>query len=157
MATVYIETTIPSFYFEGRSEIEMLAWRDATRRWWDERRHDYQLVTSDVVLAELERAPRVKAEAGLRLLAGVRTIERTPEAVAAAAFYLANRLVPRSAAADALHIALCSVHSIDFLLTWNCRHLANANKTRHLAVLNGRMNLPAPNITTPYSLLAEGP
>ncbi|MFG0285997.1 MAG: hypothetical protein ACF8R7_16390 [Phycisphaerales bacterium JB039] len=63
--------------------------------------------------------------------------------------------MPADAAGDAGHLALASLHGIDFLLTWNCRHLANANKMRHMAVLNGRLGLQTPVITTPFNLAAE--
>lgn len=63
--------------------------------------------------------------------------------------------MPTEAAGDAYHLAMASLHRMDFLLTWNCRHLANANKQRHLALLNGRLGLPMPIITTPLTLIPE--
>ena len=54
-----------------------------------------------------------------------------------------------------MHLAIASMHSVDFLLTWNCRHLANANKVQHVAVLNGRLGLHVPVITTPMLLMPE--
>lgn len=79
----------------------------------------------------------------------------TERVVQVAEAYIEHRLLPRDAAPDAFHLALASVHRADFLLTWNCKHLANANKVRHIAVLNRRMNLHVPVITTPYTLLPE--
>ena len=63
--------------------------------------------------------------------------------------------MPAEAAGDATHLAYASMHGIDILLTWNCRHLANANKMRHVAILNARLGLRTPILTTPFSLLAE--
>ena len=63
--------------------------------------------------------------------------------------------MPAEAGGDAVHLALASMHSIDFLLTWNCRHLANANKIQHLTVLNARLGLHVPVITTPLTLMPE--
>jgi hypothetical protein len=70
-------------------------------------------------------------------------------------FYVENRLMPVGAGGDAGHLAFASMHGIDFLLTWNCVHLANANKTRHLQVLNARLGLPVPIITTPFNLIPD--
>lgn len=78
-----------------------------------------------------------------------------PEIAGIIEYYIENLLVPADAAGDAGHLALASLHRINFVLTWNCRHLANANKARHLQVLNGRLGLPTPVITTPLSLIPE--
>ena len=63
--------------------------------------------------------------------------------------------VTAEAGGDAVHLALASMHLMDFLLTWNCRHLANANKIQHMAVLNARLRLHLPVITTPLTLMPE--
>jgi predicted nucleic acid-binding protein len=154
MATVYIETTIPSFYHETRTSAEAVAWRHATRRWWDRYRHEYTLVTSEVVLEELRLAPPHKAQ-GVRMLDGLTILDRTRRVAEAAALYLEHRLVPNTAVPDAVHLALASVHGIDFLLTWNCRHLANVRKRPHIAALNLRLGLPVPVVTTPLTLQPE--
>ena len=70
--------------------------------------------------------------------------------------YMEHRLVPADAAGDAAHLAIASMHGIDFLLTWNIRHLANADKFQHLSVINGRLGLHVPTITTPLTLRPEG-
>ena len=70
-------------------------------------------------------------------------------------YYIEQKLMPAEAGGDAVHLALASMHSMDFLLTWNCRHLANANKIQHMAVLNGRLRLHLPVITTPLTLMPE--
>lgn len=155
MPTVYIETTIPSYYFETRRSEQVGAWRSVTRAWWDGYRFRYRLVTSRFVLAELAEAPGAKATHAARLLDEVEILDEPPELVALAEFYVQQRAMPDEAAGDAYHLAMASLHRIDFLLTWNCRHLANANKIRHLTVLNGRLGLPIPTITTPLTLLPE--
>lgn len=70
-------------------------------------------------------------------------------------YYIQHRLMPADAYGDAAHLAMASLHAVDFLLTWNCQHLANANKTRHIAVVNARLGLATPTITTPLSLIPE--
>jgi len=153
--TVYIETTVPSFYFEQRETPQVIAWRQATRAWWDEYRVEYRPVTSSFVINELENAPNPKRDQALSLLS---EIERLPfpdglEDVITA--YIEHQLVPQDAAGDAAHLAIASMHSVDFLLTWNIRHLANANKFQHVRVLNGRLGLSVPTITTPMMLIPE--
>lgn len=155
MRSVYIETTIPSFYFEERPSADAIAWRAATRAWWDGCRQAYRLVISDFVIEELGRTPVPKRRALLALVAGLERLALPPGLNDVIATYIENRLVPADALGDAAHLAMASLHGIDFLLTWNIRHLANANKFRHLGVINGRLGLPVPTITTPLNLSAE--
>ena len=152
---VYIETTIPSYYHETRHTLAAVAWRDATRLWWDECRAPYDLYTSAYVLLELDRAPASKARAALRLIKNLPLLDEPAGFEDVVAHYIEHRLMPDDARGDAAHLALASMHGMAFLLTWNCRHLANANKVRHLGVLNARLGLPVPVITTPLTLIAE--
>lgn len=155
MATVYVETSIPSYYFETRRSPKVIAWREATVRWWRRFRPNYALVTSRVTLDEVGEAPQPKRTEMLGLLHGIDLLERTPETISLAAYYVTHKLVPSTTLADALHLAHCSQHAIPFLLTWNCRHLANVNKIQHLTVLNRRLGLPVPMIVTPLTLMPE--
>jgi hypothetical protein len=70
-----------------------------------------------------------------------------------AAEYIAHRLMPDDGGLDAVHVAAASFHGVDYLLTWNCKHLANANKTKHLAAINRRLGLHIPGLVTPYTLV----
>ena len=72
-----------------------------------------------------------------------------------ARFVLAHRLMPKDPAGDALHLALASHHRCDFLVTWNCRHLANANKFDHIRRVNGLLGLFVPSLVTPLELLGD--
>ncbi len=69
--------------------------------------------------------------------------------------YVEKLLMPRQSAADALHLALASYYACDILLTWNCIHLANPNKFRHIESINKRLRLPIPAVVTPLQLLGE--
>src|SRR5438046_1656211 len=126
MQSVYIETSIPSFYFETRTTAAAVVWRTATRRWWDLRRRQFRLVTSEAVVAELARAPAEKSVPGLEMLGGIDLLEPPQGIDQVVAFYIDNHLMPAEAAGDATHLAYASMHGIDILLTWNCHHLANA-------------------------------
>lgn len=155
MASVYIETTIPSYYFETRTSVEAVAWRRATRIWWERYRGNYDLVTSDAVLAELRRAPTKKSSRSITLLSAVEVLREPTEIAKILAYYLSHRLMPAGAGGDAYHLAMASYYSADYLLTWNCRHLANANKIKHIEVVNARLGLSVPIITTPQLLIPE--
>ncbi len=89
------------------------------------------------------------------MLADAKLVDLPPRALEVAAYYLDHKLIPRENKTDALHLALASIHGADFLLTWNCLHLANDNKTKHIAVRNTRLTLAVPNITTPLTLLPQ--
>jgi hypothetical protein len=155
MPTAYIETSIPSYYHETRHTPQATVWRRITRDWWDNHRHGYQLCTSRFVLLEIAQAPPRKAKAAASLVQDVPILEEPPGLETVANYYIEHRAMPETAGGDAYHLAIASLHNLDFLLTWNCQHLANANKIRHLTVLNGRLGLPTPVIVTPLSLMPE--
>lgn len=154
-ALVYIETTIPSFYYEVRQEPEMVARRNWTREWWKSYRHLYRLTTSEAVLAELGEGEYDSRDDAVALLAGVDLLDIPDEAAHIIDVYLDNRLMPRDRVGDALHLALASYYKCDFLLTWNCRHIANANKFEHIRIINTRLGLFVPALVTPMELCSE--
>jgi len=124
---VYVETTIPSFYHETRTAPAIVARREWTRQWWTTAGERYELVTSPAVVDELASGP---AEYNANWLALVRDIPllAVDEAIAdIVRAYIQNKVMPVDPAGDALHLALASFNKCDFLVTWNCRHLANAN------------------------------
>jgi len=152
---VYIETTIPSFYFETRREPEMVARRNWTREWWKSYRHLFRLVTSEAVMAELAEGEYESRDKAIDLLEPVDRLSVPDELADIVDAYLANHLMPRERLGDALHLALASWHKCDFVLTWNCRHIANANKFEHIRILNSRLGLFVPALVTPMELRTE--
>ena len=153
LSLVYIETTIPSFYHEVRTEPAMVARRDATRLWWDHFRDWYRIATSEAVLAELRRGSHPKQSATLALLDDLPLLVITDSVRVTVAAYISNRIMPNDVTGDALHLAVASHHRCSFLLTWNCRHLANANKFDHIAAINSELGLTTPRLITPEQLL----
>ena len=155
--TVYIETTIPSYYHDKRKSLENDIAR--TREWWDFERQSYECFISAVVLDELATGKYPRQKQVVQLVEEFPLLQVTPEVVQIAGVYQARRLMPHPPVADALHVALASFYRIDFLLTWNCEHLANDNKFRALEIINVRMGLHVPRIVTPDTLrpfLIEG-
>lgn len=154
METVYIETTIPSFYFERREAPEMVARRNWTCQWWDERgRTEYDKVTSQAVVDELTRGLFPGKDDALALIGDLDLLPIVEEIEETVTVYLSHHLMPQDAVGDALHLALASYYGCDYLLTWNCKHLANANKYRHIRRINAMMDLVTPNLVTPLELL----
>ncbi|MEK9148772.1 MAG: type II toxin-antitoxin system VapC family toxin [Candidatus Desantisbacteria bacterium] len=150
---VYIETSIPSFYHEIRTEPEMIARRSWTREWWEQQSYHYELVTSLAVIEELERGDYPTKSAALALMKSIPILpveEPIPEIVEA---YIARKLMPDDVAGDAFHLAMASYHQCHFLLTWNCQNLANANKFDHIRRVNTILGLFVPMIVTPFELL----
>lgn len=151
--TVYLETTIASYLVAAPTrDIIQAAHQQATREWWA-RRDRFDLFVSGPVLAEARRgdaiaaARRLEALAGLRLLSvdrGARTLANTLLRVGA---------LPIKARLDAVHVAIAAVNGMDYLLTWNLRHLANAAIRGKIEEACRRAGIQPPNICTPEQLM----
>jgi len=150
---VYVETSIPSFYHEGRSTPDMVARHDWTRDWWDNHRHGYQLVTSEAVLDELARGEYPSKGEALLLMNDVSILVIDDPVTEIVEAYVRHKLMPTDPLGDALHLALASYYKCDFLLTWNCKHLANANKFDHIRRVNMLLGPYVPKLVTPLELL----
>jgi predicted nucleic acid-binding protein len=150
---IYIETTIPSFYYETRTETEMVAMQEWTQNWWDNQQHHYDLVTSIPVIEELENRDHPSKQATLELISKLPILPIHEEIEEIVEEYVTHYIMPNDPKGDALHLALASYHRCHFLLTWNCAHLANANKFEHIRHINTMLGLYVPILTTPYELL----
>jgi hypothetical protein len=153
--TVYLETSIFSFYYERRLDPAAVAMREWTRTWWDAYRHRYSVATSSAVLAELDAGSLPHREDALSMamtLPAVTTDRKVARIVDA---YIEHHVMPRNPLGDALHLALASCHKFDYLLTWNCEHLANANKAGHIRWINTVLGLYVPMLITPLQLMGE--
>lgn len=151
--TVYLDSTVPSFYHDDRESIRYLC--ETTRRWWDAESRFYDVCLSVETLAELGRGEYSQKADVLEFAGKITVLAPAPEIGDISAVYLEHHLMPEEEGGDAVHLAYASFYRVDFLLTWNCRHLANANKKRHIRIMNTRMNLFTPEITTPLELFME--
>ena len=151
----YVETSIPSFYFEVRTEPEMLARRDWTRAWWSAASKSVELVTSAAVIDELGRGDFSARVSCLDLISNLPIVAVDETVLEIVEAYIRHRVMPADPAGDALHLALASYHRCDFLVTWNCNHLANANKFGHIRRVNGLLGLLSPSLVTPLELLGD--
>ncbi|CAD0227826.1 MULTISPECIES: type II toxin-antitoxin system VapC family toxin [Planktothrix] len=152
---VYIETSIPSFYYEIRTEPDMIARKEWTCLWWDQISSRYDLVTSIAVLDELNQGNFPSKEKAIQLLNDIPLIDIEAEIAEIVEAYIQNQVMPNDPLGDALHLAMASYHKCDFLLTWNCRHLANANKFGHIRRINVMLGLYVPLLVTPLELIGE--
>lgn len=153
---VYVETTIPNFYYLTRPQPELVARRDLTRQWWADAAERYELMTSSTVFKELAAGTSSRVRLRMELLRGIPLLVPTRETDEIAAFYVRNRLMPaRPSAADAMHLALASRNDCDFIVTWNCRHQANPNKVTHIRQINSVLGLHVPELVTPQDLLGR--
>jgi hypothetical protein len=149
----YVETTIPSFYFEIRTAPEVVARREWTRRWWSIAGQVCDLVTSEAVLDELAGGVPEGSVERLALVKELPLLGVSPAIAEIVQAYIRHRLMPADPAGDPLHLALASYHKCDFLVTWNCLHLANANKFGHIRRVNTMLGLFVPALVTPLELL----
>jgi hypothetical protein len=153
--TIYIETSIFSFYHDLRTSSAVTAMRDWTRQWWDGHRRRYEVLTSTAVLAELGIGNLPHREDALLMALSLPAIPVEDNIREIVEVYIAHRLMPANPLGDALHLALASFHKMDFLLTWNCEHLANANKFGHIRRINTLLGLHIPTLVTPLELMGE--
>jgi len=150
---VYVETTIFSFYHDTRRTPTAVAMRQWTREWWDNHSREYELVTSTAVLAELETGELPHRHDALAMASRLPAVRVDDEVGQIAQVYIQHKVMPADPLGDALHLALASHHKLDFLLTWNCQHLANANKFTHIRRVNALLGLPTPMLVTPLELM----
>jgi hypothetical protein len=156
MTTLYIETSIVSYLGQRASSQVVIAARQIlTHRWWDEERGNYELVTSQYVLDEASAGDSALAEKRLQSLDGIPLLPLDPEIGVIAEEIVSRAILPPKALIDALHIALVAHHRIEFLLTWNCRHIANAKILPRIHEVLVDMGIPLPIICTPDEMVND--
>jgi hypothetical protein len=154
--TVYVETSVVS-YLTARPSRNIIAYsrQIATQDWWDRRRDDFDLVTSPLVLEEASAGDAQAASKRLDILAGLDVLAVDSTIESAANDLIASNVLPTKAAADAMHIAIAAVHEVDYLLTWNCRHIANVELYSRIAAHLRERGLTAPIVCNPQELMGD--
>ena len=153
MRKVYLETSIISYLTAKPSRtIVGAAHQQLTRLWW-ETRSEYDIVVSQSVWKECAAGDAAAAQRRLDCLNGIPILAITIEMVELAQALVAESIVPKKALEDALHISIATLHGIDFLLTWNCRHIANLVIQEKIAAYLEQCGLFLPIICTPEVLL----
>jgi predicted nucleic acid-binding protein len=154
MEKVYLETTIPS-YLTGKlnRDIVVAAQQQATREWWETVRFDYELLISEAVVYECNRGDRDAVSRRLSIINGL-SILKTNEEVERLAEVLFKLLgIPEKSKLDAVHLAFAVVFEINYLLTWNCKHLAHGEIREQIHNYCLKNGLFEPMIVTPFELM----
>lgn len=152
-ARVYLETSVVS-YLVGRlsRDVVVLGNQELTREWWTNRRDHYDLFISEVVVAEIALGDAALAQQRLAVAEGAKMLAVTTEAEQLAPLLLRAAGLAPNAETDALHMAVAAVHGMDYLLSWNCTHIANAAIRRSIEKQCRALGYEPPVICTPQEL-----
>ena len=154
MAKIYIETSIPSYVSAEPSGSVIAAARQILARdWWNGPRLVNDCFISDLVILEASKGDAQRARDRLSLLKGIKNLEITIESRRLASEILKIGALPGRAKEDALHISIAIVHGMDYLVTWNCRHIANSHIVKKIREFLDNKNFVLPEIATPEELL----
>lgn len=155
-AKVYLETSVVSYLASRPSRDLIVAAHQAlTLEWWEARRHDFELVASIYVIEECAQGDADAAKRRLGLIEGVAILPVSEQAEALAAALLVGSALPWNARLDALHIACAALNGIDYLLTWNCKHIANFERLPAVERICRENGYEPPRICTPAELMGD--
>lgn len=154
---VYVENSVISYLTARKAQknVRVAGHQDVTREWWNTKRHQFDLYASAVVVEEAQDGDAGAAAARLEIIAQLKLLEVTQAARDLAAVLLDETRLPAKATADALHIATAAVHGMDYLITWNCRHIANAVIFRSVERACRQNGYEPPVMCTPEELMLE--
>jgi predicted nucleic acid-binding protein len=153
--TAYLETTIPSYLTSRPSrDLIVAAHQQLTHDWWLGARENLSLVVSEAVVVEIQAGDSETAERRLRLVEDLPVLRQTLEVESLAELFRWSLGLHSGAAADLLHIAFAVAYEVDYLVTWNCKHIANGHVVRRLQKLNETARRKTPVILTPEELLS---
>lgn len=154
MDKVYIETTIPSYIVAKLSrDIVVAAGQQLTREWWETARFDYELYISEAVIAECSQGDQEQSKQRLEVIRGIKVLSLSDEVFELAEVYYKLLSIPEKSRVDSLHLAITVIHEINYLLTWNCKHMAHGEIRTKIHYYNKQNNLFEPVILTPYELM----
>jgi len=158
VASVYIETTIPSYLVARRSrDLVIAAHQQITHDWWDNERERFDLFVSEAVLDEIRAGDPKYAAKRMNLVADAGVLKFSLEVEELAIEYRRRLGLAGSATSDLPHFAYSVAYNMDYLLTWNCAHIANGQVIKRLLEANQELGRPTPIILTPQELMAELP
>ena len=153
---VYVETTIVS-YLAGRPSLDVIVAgrQQVTHRWWEVRRPGFDVVVSQVVLDEISAGDPEAARRRIEIVVGLPLLDVTPEAAELAARLIERVPLPSQASVDATHVAVAACHRVDFVMTWNVAHIANAVLRRRVEAVCRAAGYDAPILCTPDELMED--
>ena len=150
----YIETTVIGYLTSWpREDVTVAGHQNTTRQWWETAADRFDLVVSQLVVQECSAGDQQAIEQRLGVLAEITLLPTTTEAEQLANALIVGHAVPESHPEDALHIALAAAHGIEYLVTWNCSHIANAAVRLTIERICRDAGYEPPVICTPEELL----
>ncbi|MEK8018909.1 MAG: type II toxin-antitoxin system VapC family toxin [Candidatus Parabeggiatoa sp.] len=153
---LYLETTIPSYLTAWASrDIIVNAHQQITPFWWKERKNDFDIYISQFVLDEASSGDADAAKRRIEIIKAFPKLEILNEVTELSNQILSSGLIPKKEATDVAHIAIAAVHKIDFLMTWNCRHLANTITSEKISTICKALGFDCPVICTPETLMGD--
>jgi hypothetical protein len=154
MQSIYLETSIIG-YLASRTSSDLVTAgnQTLTRDWWDNHREHFELVVSEAVIAECSAGDPAAADERAVFLTDLPILEITLECKTLAAEIMKKVSLPDKADIDALHIAVTALNGIDYLLTWNCKHIANPSLRRIIERVLSDANIEPPVICTPQEII----
>ena len=156
MSKVYLETSFFSLCVSTRTGIKELGWRASSNEWWQTQAQGHELFISPEVVRELSAPEFPNSSVALQMLRGLSVLDLANEVTELAELLVQERVMPGPATqGDAIHVAVATFYGMDYILTWNVKHLANPNKRKHFAIICARLGLVPPIPMTP-DLLQEG-
>ena len=156
METVYLETTFISYLVAlPARDLIVAAHQQVTRDWWQQRRQHFRCVVSPVVIDEISLGDESEIKKRLDIVRPLDVLAASTDAEDLTQAIMDGGVLPEKAVRDAAHIAVAAVHGVEYLLTWNCKHLANAQISRRIQVVCDAQGFRMPLICTPEELLEE--
>jgi len=151
---VYIETSVIS-YLAARPSRDLIvaAHQEITRQWWNDESAKYDLYISEAVIREANAGDPQAAAQRMALLGSFPLLDINLEVEKLAREILAAGAMPPQAALDALHVAVAAWHGAEYVLTWNCRHIASAHVRPHIDALCRARGIASPQLCTPEELM----
>ena len=154
MESVYLETSFISYLVARPSrDVIVAGHQQTTQEWWDNRRTQIECLVSQFVIDDASDGDPTEVEKRLAIIAAFPTLEVTADAQDLVKAIMAAGMLPLKAFPDAGHVAVSAVHAVDYLLTWNCKHLANAQISRRIAVVCEKMGYKMPVVCTAEELM----
>jgi predicted nucleic acid-binding protein len=154
--TVYLETSVISYLASRPArDLVVAAHQTVTREWWEGKRTNYDLYVSELVIAEASRGHEEAAQKRLALLDGISLLRVSDEVAVLAQALVDRHAIPRIANTDAVHVAIAAVNGIHYLMTWNCTHIANAERFDAITGVCLENGYKPPIICTPDELSGE--
>jgi predicted nucleic acid-binding protein len=152
--TVYLETSVVSYYTGRPSrDVVVLAHQEITRQWWNKALDEYEIFISQAVIDEASVGDPGASEERLKAIKDFLHLEINSKVGEMTDIYIAKLKIPPKAVGDAVHIAIASIHEVDYLVTWNCAHIANGAIIKKLTEINTDYGVHTPVLCTPEELL----